>query len=97
MTTNNYPLTQEEFKDWLLSKKSHELVGYQHSSCACPVFCCLRYQKEIRVTSVLNSYTTLVDGTDLVNPRWVSEFIGNIDSLSLDYGIVTAQDALEVL
>jgi len=96
MTTNDYPLTQEEFKDWLLSKKPEDFVGYQHSSHSCPIFYCLN-QKGVKVVSVLGSYTLLDDSSELTNPNWISEFIDNVDSLSLDYSIVTTQDALEVL
>lgn len=53
MTTNEYPLTQEEFKEWLLSKKSHEPVGYQHSCNYCPIYSCLKHHKGVKVFSVL--------------------------------------------
>lgn len=94
--TNDYPLTQKEFKGWLLSKKSEDFVGYQHSSYSCPIFYCLK-QKGVKVVSVLGSYTRLDDCSELANPSWVAEFIDSVDSMSLDYNRVTAKDALEVL
>lgn len=93
---NDYPLTKEEFKSWLLSKKPGEFVGYQHSSRSCPIFYCLN-QKGVKAVSVLSSYIMLDDQSDLTNPTWVTEFINNVDSLSLDYSRVTAKKALEVL
>lgn len=99
MITNNYPLTQEEFRNWLESKREDEIVGRQGWCHGCPIFKCLK-DKNHDVTSV-NGLTTYVSQKLLENPDWVVEFISKVDTASLPPGEmntpITASQALEVL
>lgn len=100
----NYPLTLEEFRDWLKSKNPEEIVGWQGGCHCCPVFKCLK-DKGKEVYSVNYETTFFLYRSDfLLNPEWVKSFINKVDDSSiipLKQGemnaSITAQQALKVL
>lgn len=103
--TTNYPLTIEEFRNWLESKDEDEIVGEIRWTTKCPLANALlqrTYTEEgnqVRVrycTTEVDPYfvsETLRFG----NPDWVEKFISKIDALSDEEKSVTVKEVLEVL
>lgn len=102
---DNYPLSLEEFREWLESKDVNDVVGWQGWCKGCPIFKCIKdkddklYSVNYESSHFLDSQIVTVD-----NPSWVKTFINKIDDSSiipLKQGemntSITAQQALEVL
>jgi hypothetical protein len=104
MTASNYPLTQEEFREWLLSKSKDEIVGWQGWCKGCPIFKCLK-DKNLDISMITYEFTHFLDNriNSLENPDWVKSFINAVDGRPICLiqdeidSSITASQALEVL
>lgn len=92
--TSKYPLTLPEFKQWLESKDSDDVVGRKETCDRCPIAKALLEIKE-KEASVFNYKTYFWDKTSN-NPEWVVSFIHQLDN-SGDDPQVTASKALEII
>ncbi len=90
-----YPLTIQEFQEWLEGKDEKEIVGEMGCKTSCPLANALKQKaKLVRVTAD----TTIADDYCIVsNPNWVEKFVRRVDNLSDDARSVTAREALEIL
>lgn len=96
MDEEEYPISEQEFEEWLKGKPSWAEVGVTGKPFACPVHNFLLQTKGVNVG--IEAQTTVdEEGNPLAElPEWVSIFTGRLDT-SFMSEMVRAGHCLEVL
>lgn len=101
--TTDYPLTIEEFRNWLKSKGEEDVVGETGKPTSCPLANALlqcTYVEEgnqVRVGYLATDIDPyfISETLSFENPSWVKQFIERVDVIESTR--VTAKDVIEVL
>jgi hypothetical protein len=100
LAPNWFPLTVDEFKSWLSTKRKRDVVGRTREASSCPIARVLK-EKESNTEKSINVYpgTTYIQGTAYENPDWVKSFIEKVDTGD-EYSKkrnITTKEALQIV